>query len=188
VDRNQRPHLLTAKLGRHVWPFFVGGRSMCQSRHPQSQNSARHVADKMGYPPKTLPWTDKFCHFVRFETPSAQAQSKHLRGCIMQLTIIGCRDQLTVIPAKAGTQRMDVGLHQSTPDAPPDDDRGDCSLTDHWIPAFAGMTSVRQDDVERFPPLGPQPFALNHPALIQIHQFSLCNSQFAICNSPSHSW
>jgi hypothetical protein len=39
---------------------------MCQSRHPRSQNPARHLADKIGYPPKNLPWTDKFCHFVMF--------------------------------------------------------------------------------------------------------------------------
>jgi hypothetical protein len=39
---------------------------MCQFQHRLFQNSPRHVADKIGYPPKTLPWTDKFCHFVRF--------------------------------------------------------------------------------------------------------------------------
>ncbi len=39
---------------------------MCQALHPRSQNPARHLADKIGYPPKNLPWTDKFCHFVMF--------------------------------------------------------------------------------------------------------------------------
>ncbi len=57
---------------------------MCQALHPQSQNPARHLADKMGYPPKNLPWTDKFCHFVMFEAPSALPQPKHLRSCCMR--------------------------------------------------------------------------------------------------------
>ena len=37
-----------------------------------SQNLARHLADKIGTPPKTLPWTDKFCHFVRFGMAKGQ--------------------------------------------------------------------------------------------------------------------
>jgi hypothetical protein len=45
---------------------------MCQSQHRQSQDSARHLADKMGTPPKNLPWTDKFCHFVRFGMAEGQ--------------------------------------------------------------------------------------------------------------------
>ncbi|MDB5344077.1 MAG: hypothetical protein JWP89_2454 [Schlesneria sp.] len=157
---------------------------MCQALHPQSRNPARHLADKIGYPRKTLPWTDKFCHFVRFETPRALPQPKHLRSCVM-------RDHHAVIPAKAEIQRKGVGLPRPAADILSDDPRYR-SLTDRWIPAFAGMTSVRQGDVECIPSLGPQPFALSHPPLLLIHQFSLFNLHFAICNSPPpdtpHSW
>jgi hypothetical protein len=156
---------------------------MCQALHPQSQDPARHLADKMGYPPKNLPWTDKFCHFVMFDTPRTPPQPEPLRSCVMQSTITDSRNHLAVIPAKAGIQSMDVGLRQSTPDAPSDDDRGDCSLTDHWIPAFAGMTSVRQGAVERFPSLGPQPLrpqpAFTPPdSSIFTFQFAIRNLQF----------
>ena len=142
---------------------------MCQCHTVNSQNLARHLVTKSG-PPKNLPWTDKFCHFVMFETLSALPQPNHLRSRVM-------RHHLAVIPAKSGIQRRDVGLPRPAADILSDDTR--CRfLTDRWIPAFAGMTSVRHDDLERFPSLGPQPFALSHPF---IHQFS-------ICNSPSHSW
>ncbi len=45
---------------------------MCQFQNRNTQNLPRHPADKTGYPPKTLPWTDKFCHFVRFEMAERQ--------------------------------------------------------------------------------------------------------------------
>jgi hypothetical protein len=154
---------------------------MCQALHPQSQNPARHLADKIGYPRKTLPWTDKFCHFVMFETPNALPQPQPLRSCVMQSTITGSRDHVAVIPAKAGIQRMEVGLRRAAPDILSDDTQYHF-LTDRWIPAFAGMTSAKQSDVGRFPSLGPQPFALSQPPLT--HQFSLFNLHFAICNSP----
>ncbi len=48
---------------------------MCQYHTVNSQNLARHLADKIGPPPKTLPWTDKFCHFVMFETGSLSSPS-----------------------------------------------------------------------------------------------------------------
>ncbi|MDB5347764.1 MAG: hypothetical protein JWP89_6141 [Schlesneria sp.] len=39
---------------------------MCQFQHRNTQNLPIHLTDKIGHPPKTLPWTDKFCHFVMF--------------------------------------------------------------------------------------------------------------------------
>jgi hypothetical protein len=62
---------------------------MCQALHPRSQNPPRHLADKMGYPPKNLPWTDKFCHFVMFETTKAPPQSERQRSCVMRCASLG---------------------------------------------------------------------------------------------------
>jgi hypothetical protein len=45
---------------------------MCQFQHRNTQNLPRHPADKIDHPPKNLPWTDKFCHFVRFEMAERQ--------------------------------------------------------------------------------------------------------------------
>jgi uncharacterized protein involved in copper resistance len=114
---------------------------MCQARHPQSQNPARHLADKMGYPPQNLPWTDKFCHFVMFETPNALPQPKHLRSRVMRSRA-----------RRLGAEHSKIRVHRCQ------------SVAASSLP---------------FPP-----FALSHPPLFPIHQFSLFNLHFAICNSP----
>ncbi len=80
---------------------------MCQSQHRHSQFLPRHPTDKIDHPPKNLPWTDKFCHFVMFE-PNPLPKSDGQGRCVM-------RDHSVVIPAKAGIQKMDIGLPYSIP-------------------------------------------------------------------------
>ena len=44
---------------------------MRKARPRDSQVLAQGLAAKIGHPPKTLPWTDKLCHFVSFASPAA---------------------------------------------------------------------------------------------------------------------
>jgi hypothetical protein len=154
---------------------------MCQFQNRNSQFLPTHPTDKIDHPPKNLPWTDKFCHFVRFETRTLP-KSERQRGCVTRLCgtpltpwegrglrnattpfedsgtchstaeFGGCvmRNHPGVIPAKAGIQRMDIGLHYSVPDAPSNGGAVHCVPTDRWIPAFAGMTTIRQGCVMQY--------------------------------------
>jgi hypothetical protein len=85
---------------------------MCQSQHRQSQYSARHLADKIGSPPKKLPWTDKFCHFVRFEPPTdPKTESLRMNSC----------------PSNIRTQPLDKSGIRSPP-LPPSQSSGGCVM------------------------------------------------------------
>ncbi|MDB5341687.1 MAG: hypothetical protein JWP89_64 [Schlesneria sp.] len=53
-----------------------------QNRH--SQILPERLTAKIGHPRKTLPWTDKLCHFVSFEAAVAPPQSGRQRSCIMR--------------------------------------------------------------------------------------------------------
>ena len=50
--------------------------------------------------------------------------------------VVSGRFPIFVIPAKAGTQSVR-------------------RLTPHWVPAFAGMTKVRDETVAHLPPMSP---------------------------------
>jgi hypothetical protein len=54
---------------------------MCQCQRRNIQFLPRHITDKMGHPPKNLPWTDKFCHFVMFEATMVPPKSERQRRC-----------------------------------------------------------------------------------------------------------
>ncbi|MDB5342638.1 MAG: hypothetical protein JWP89_1015 [Schlesneria sp.] len=57
---------------------------MRQARHRHSQILAQRLTAKIGHPRKTLPWTDKLCHFVSFETTKGSPPSERQRSCVMR--------------------------------------------------------------------------------------------------------
>ncbi|MDB5345768.1 MAG: hypothetical protein JWP89_4145 [Schlesneria sp.] len=132
---------------------------MCQFQHRNSQFLPTHPTDKIGHPPKTLPWTDKFFHFVRFETKTPP-QSERQGGCVMRCP--PCRH------SRAGGNPEDGHWTSLLSPARTVERRRRILRADRSLDS-----RLRGNDEHQT--------RLCHASFV--FQFSICNFQFAFCNS-----